>query len=106
MIMVLVRCCKLPSKLTITACKVTDNLTADHFVDVNKTKAILRWCAILSRSFLIIIINMPDKFRNKYCISPARLQNWDYGRNAAYFVTICTKSRFHYFGRLYAIFLF
>ena len=41
---------------------------------------------------------MPDKFRNKYRISSARLQNWDYGRNAAYFVTICTKNREHYFG--------
>lgn len=41
---------------------------------------------------------MPDKFRNKYRISSARLQNWDYGRNAAYFVTICTQGRFHYFG--------
>jgi REP element-mobilizing transposase RayT len=41
---------------------------------------------------------MPNKFRNKYLISSARLQNWDYGCNAAYFVTICTKNRFHYFG--------
>lgn len=43
---------------------------------------------------------MPDKFRNKYRISSARLQNWDYGRNAAYFVTICTQGREHYFGRI------
>jgi len=41
---------------------------------------------------------MPDKFRNKYRLSSARLQNWDYDRNAAYFVTICTKNREHYFG--------
>lgn len=41
---------------------------------------------------------MPDKFRNKYRISSARLQNWDYGLNAAYFVTICTQGREHYFG--------
>lgn len=41
---------------------------------------------------------MPDKFRNKYRISSTRLQNWDYGRNAAYFVTICTQGREHYFG--------
>ena len=41
---------------------------------------------------------MPDKFRNKYRISSARMQNWDYSRNAAYFVTICTQNRFHYFG--------
>ena len=43
---------------------------------------------------------MPDKFRNKYRISSARLQNWDYGRNAAYFVTICTQGREYYFGEI------
>nr|WP_320021607.1 transposase [uncultured Draconibacterium sp.] len=43
---------------------------------------------------------MPDKFRNKYRISSARLQNWDYGRHAAYFVTICTQGREHYFGNI------
>jgi REP element-mobilizing transposase RayT len=43
---------------------------------------------------------MPDKFRNKYRISSARLQNWDYSRNAAYFVTICTQGREHYFGNV------
>ncbi|MGV8815590.1 MAG: hypothetical protein ACOH2D_15925 [Gelidibacter sp.] len=41
---------------------------------------------------------MPEKFRNKYRIESTRLQNWDYGSNAAYFVTICTKNRIHYFG--------
>jgi len=41
-----------------------------------------------------------DKFRNKYRISSTRLQNWDYGWNAAYFVTICTKDRVHNFGKI------
>jgi len=41
---------------------------------------------------------MTDKYRNKYRIQSTRLQNWDYGWNAAYFVTICTKNREHYFG--------
>ncbi|ASB50581.1 transposase [Alkalitalea saponilacus] len=41
---------------------------------------------------------MADKFQNKYRIESTRLQNWDYGWNAAYFITICTKSRVHYFG--------
>ena len=41
---------------------------------------------------------MAEKFRNKYRIESTRLQNWDYGNNAAYFVTICTKDRVHYFG--------
>ncbi|MFV0591324.1 MAG: transposase [Draconibacterium sp.] len=45
---------------------------------------------------------MPDKYRNKYRISSARLPNWDYSRNAAYFVTICTQGREHYFGNIVA----
>lgn len=43
-----------------------------------------------------------DKFKNKYRISSARLQNWDYGSHAAYFVTICTKDRAHFFGEIVA----
>ena len=43
---------------------------------------------------------MDDKFQNKYRISSARLQNWDYRWNAPYFVTICTKGRQHYFGEI------
>ncbi len=41
---------------------------------------------------------MPKKFQNKYRIESARLQNWDYRWNAAYFVTICTANRECYFG--------
>ena len=41
---------------------------------------------------------MTDKFRNKYRISSARLQTWDYGNNGAYFITICTLNREHFFG--------
>ena len=37
--------------------------------------------------------NMTDKFQNKYRIPSTRLQNWDYGQHAAYFVTICTQGR-------------
>ncbi len=43
---------------------------------------------------------MPDKFQNKYRIASTRLQNWDYGSNAAYFITICTKNRKHFFGEI------
>ena len=39
-----------------------------------------------------------DKFQNKYRIQSARLQNWDYGSNGAYFITICTQNREHFFG--------
>lgn len=43
---------------------------------------------------------MTKKFKNKYRIDSTRLQNWDYGWNAAYFVTICTKDRVRYFGEV------
>ncbi|KAA3440875.1 transposase [Rufibacter hautae] len=43
---------------------------------------------------------MSDKFQNKYRIASTRLQHWDYGWNAAYFVTICTKDRAHFFGQV------
>ena len=43
---------------------------------------------------------MQDKFQNKYRIPSARLQNWDYSSNGAYFITICTQNREHYFGEI------
>jgi len=39
-----------------------------------------------------------EKFRDKYRIPSSRLQNWDYGWNAPYFVTICTANKECYFG--------
>ncbi len=41
---------------------------------------------------------MDDRYRNKYRISSARLDGWDYGSNGMYYVTICTKDRGRYFG--------
>ncbi len=43
---------------------------------------------------------MPVKFKNKYRMSSARLQSWNYGWNGFYFVTICTKNRKEYFGSI------
>ncbi|MGI6048918.1 MAG: type I restriction-modification enzyme R subunit C-terminal domain-containing protein [Petrimonas sp.] len=43
---------------------------------------------------------MTNKFQNKYRIQSARLQNWDYCWAGAYFITICTKNREHYFGEV------
>lgn len=40
------------------------------------------------------------KFQNKYRISSIRAQWWDYGWNGAYFITICTQNREHYFGEI------
>jgi putative transposase len=43
---------------------------------------------------------MTDKYQNKYRIPSARLQNWDYGWSAPYFVTICTQNRECNFGEI------
>lgn len=43
---------------------------------------------------------MSDKFRGKYRNESARLQTWNYASDAAYFITICTKNRIHYFGKI------
>jgi putative transposase len=41
-----------------------------------------------------------EKFDDRYRIPSARLQKWDYGAKGAYFVTICTQNRVHYFGEI------
>jgi len=43
---------------------------------------------------------MPDKFKNKYTINSARLQNYDYSQNGIYFVTICTREKEYFFGEI------
>lgn len=43
---------------------------------------------------------MGSLFNNKYRIAPARMQNWDYASDAAYFITICTAQREHFFGEI------
>ncbi|WP_433834541.1 transposase [Flavobacterium anhuiense] len=45
-------------------------------------------------------INESRKIQNKYRISSIRAQWWDYGWNGAYFITICTQDRRHYFGEI------
>lgn len=41
-----------------------------------------------------------NKFKNKYRIESARKPKWDYRKDGAYFITICTKSREHFFGEI------
>ena len=41
---------------------------------------------------------MSEKFKGKYRNESARLQKWDYGWNASYFITICTQDRVCFFG--------
>jgi len=43
---------------------------------------------------------MSDRFLDKYRIPSARLQNWDYGWNGIYFITICTEGRDNFFGEI------
>ena len=39
-------------------------------------------------------------YKNKYRVESTRLQKWDYGWNAKYFITIVTKNHEHYFGEI------
>ena len=41
---------------------------------------------------------MTEKFRNKYRIASSRLPGYDYSRDGAYFITICTKNHENLFG--------
>jgi len=39
-------------------------------------------------------------FKNKYRIESSRLKDWDYSKDGAYFVTICTHDMKNYFGKV------
>ncbi|HEV8082657.1 MAG TPA: hypothetical protein VGP55_05620 [Chitinophagaceae bacterium] len=41
-----------------------------------------------------------DKFKNTHRIPSSRLQSWDYGAPGLYFISICTKNREQYFGKI------
>ena len=43
---------------------------------------------------------MSEKFQNKYRIPSARLKGFDYSSDGAYFITICTAKRKHFFGEI------
>ncbi len=43
---------------------------------------------------------MSKKYWYRFRVDSIRLPSWDYGSDAAYFVTICTKDRKHYFGQI------
>ena len=43
---------------------------------------------------------MPEKFRNKYRTTSHRLTGFDYASDGAYFITIVTKNREHFFGEI------
>ena len=39
-------------------------------------------------------------FKNKYRVESTRLQNWDYSSDGRYFITICTKDREPFLGKI------
>ncbi len=41
-----------------------------------------------------------ELFQEKYKIESTRLPHWDYSDSGLYFITICTKDRIEYFGRI------
>ncbi len=41
-----------------------------------------------------------EHFAGKYRIASSRLRGWDYASDGAYFVTICTADRKHFFGEI------
>jgi REP element-mobilizing transposase RayT len=43
---------------------------------------------------------MSGKYNGKYRRKTIRLQTWDYGGKASYFITIYAKWRKHYFGEI------
>jgi REP element-mobilizing transposase RayT len=47
--------------------------------------------------------NMTEKFQKKYRIPSSRLKNWDYGNNGAYFITICSRNKEHFFGEIMSV---
>jgi hypothetical protein len=46
---------------------------------------------------------MTEKFRNKYRVQSTRLYGYDYRRNGAYFITICTKKHICFFGNIVVV---
>lgn len=43
---------------------------------------------------------MKEKFKNKYRSDTIRIQGWNYGSKATYFITIVTKGRDSFFGKI------
>ena len=47
--------------------------------------------------FFEIFMDIEEKYKFRFNPKSNRLQNYDYSSNGAYFITICTKDRQHYF---------
>lgn len=58
---------------------------------------VFKIAVIYVKWFMVISQNL---YKNKYQTDTARLKYFDYGSNANYFITICTKDRIHHFGEI------
>ena len=47
-----------------------------------------------------MILGMEEKFKGKYRIGSTRFKGWDYSSDGYYFVTICTRGREEFFGKI------
>jgi len=52
------------------------------------------------KNAIIFMMGDREKFKRKYRIETIRLKDWDYTEPAAYFITICTKNKIKYFGKI------
>ena len=54
----------------------------------------------ISANGQIRIVDMPEKFNDKYRIPSNRLRGWDYASNGHYYITIVTANRKRLFGEI------
>ena len=57
---------------------------------------------VVEAQYIAPLLNkrLMDKYKNKYRIASARAVFHDYASDGAYFITICTKKRFPWFGNI------
>jgi hypothetical protein len=53
--------------------------------------------ALSQQSLLENEIDMTEKYKNRYRFASTRATWWSYDWAGAYFITICTKNRQHFF---------
>ncbi|SHM84137.1 REP element-mobilizing transposase RayT, partial [Chitinophaga jiangningensis] len=58
------------------------------------------FCLLTSQCEIMLIENSKSDRFNHYRISTPRLIGWNYANASPYFITICTKDRVNYFGKI------
>src|SRR5271169_5569659 len=84
------------SNISITSfpCLSICNCWAIQFGFPDDTTTIILY-PIFSIGYIRIML-----YKNKYRVESARLENWDYSSEGFYFITICTKNRVSFFGKI------